>query len=100
MPLIVVTRTKSMGPRKDVDNARTSDSPGERWIALENRYQIYSSGNWVGDVFPAISAPPVFTLLFVFPGLFDAFIDRLYTYFIADCNWTVPKMGRRGNYQN
>lgn len=36
-------------------------------IDLENDYQICSSGNWVSDVFPPISAPSVFTLLFVLP---------------------------------
>lgn len=36
-------------------------------IDLENDYQICSSSNWVSDVFPPISAPSVFTLLFVLP---------------------------------
>lgn len=71
---LIVDRIDSMIERRFSRKEDKSERERERERSLENDYQICSSGNWVSDVFPAISAPSVFTLLFVLPrrGFFDA----------------------------
>lgn len=99
LPLSVQSRTESIrwSTKDDFLGKRGRENWSRKWLSnllVRQLGQRCFSTNFCSiSFYVALCAPS--TSLFPMPP-----IDRLYTYFIRDCNWTVPKMVWRANYQN